>query len=127
MGQGMVWVFAGLAVLASVAIPVWLFRFRAAEDWSLTVILGLIMGGILGNLYDRLGLSGERWAPPGATADASHAVRDWILWQINNQWVWPNFNVADSLLVTGAVLVFVKLMREPIAERPVVDVPKIDT
>ena len=35
---------------------IWLFWFRAAESWWLTVALGLVAGGIVGNLYDRLGL-----------------------------------------------------------------------
>jgi len=34
---------------------------------------------------------------------AVHAVRDWILVMIGN-WPWPNFNIADSLLVCGAGL-----------------------
>jgi signal peptidase II len=118
MGQGMYWIFAGLAILASIAIPIWLFRYRAAEDLSLTIILGLITGGIWGNLYDRLGLSGETWKPPGVARDATNAVRDWVLWQVNNDWRWPNFNVADSLLVIGAILVFIKLMREPKVNQP---------
>jgi signal peptidase II len=40
-------------------------------------------------------------------------VRDWILWQVSDEWRWPNFNVADSLLVVGACLIFLRLMREP--------------
>lgn len=117
MGQGMYWVFASLGILAAVAIPVWLFRFRAANDLWLTIVLGLITGGVLGNLYDRLGLSGDAWKPPGVTRDATHAVRDWVLWQVNDQWPWPNFNVADSLLVIGAMLVFYRLVREPQSDR----------
>ena len=35
-----------------------------------------------------------------------YAVRDWILWQANNEWRWPNFNIADSLLVCGAAIMF---------------------
>ena len=33
-----------------------------------------------------------------------YAVRDWILLQWNDAWRWPNFNIADSLLVVGAIL-----------------------
>ena len=58
MGQGKVWLFAALSATAAAAIPVWLFWFRAARDLWLTVALGLVMGGVLGNLYDRLGLPG---------------------------------------------------------------------
>jgi signal peptidase II len=102
MGQGKFAYFALLSVAAAIAIPVWLFVFRAARDIWLTFALGCVMGGVLGNLYDRLGLSGDPWFGPGNTApEAVHAVRDWILWQVNDNWRWPNFNIADSLLVTG--------------------------
>jgi signal peptidase II len=65
----------------------------------------VITGGILGNLYDRLGLWDHRGLPP----ELHHGVRDWILFvwpevrlRIFNPW--PNFNLADSLLVCGAIL-----------------------
>lgn len=106
MGQGLVWVFAGLSVVAAVAIPVWLFAFGAARDRLLCFALALVMGGVLGNLYDRLGLHGITQLTNVASGqtESVYAVRDWILWQWNDQWRWPNFNVADSLLVTGACL-----------------------
>ena len=102
IGQGKVAYFAALSIAAVVAIPVWLFWFRAAKDLWLTVALGSVMGGVLGNLYDRLGLSGDSWIGPGQSSpEAVHAVRDWILWQASDRWRWPNFNIADSLLVVG--------------------------
>ena len=105
MGQGKIWLFATLSCVAMLAIPTWLFVFRAARDFWLTLALGCVMGGVLGNLFDRLGLSGEVWPGPApGQPDATHAVRDWILWQANDQWRWPNFNIADSLLVVGACL-----------------------
>jgi signal peptidase II len=114
MGQGKVWLFASLSVVAAVAIPVWLFWYGAARDGWLTFALGCVMAGVLGNLYDRLGLSGEEWFGPGnQSPDAVHAVRDWILWQVNDQWRWPNFNIADSMLVCGAAILFVHAVRQP--------------
>jgi signal peptidase II len=113
MGQGMVWLFAALSIAAAIAIPVWLFRYRAAHDFWLTLALGLVMGGVLGNLYDRLGVSAEVWRPPYEQRDPTHAVRDWILWQLNDQRRWPNFNIADSLLVVGAGLIFLRMARDP--------------
>jgi signal peptidase II len=105
MGQGKFAYFALLSIGAAIAIPVWLFVFRAARDIWLTLALGCVMGGVLGNLYDRLGLSGDNWFGPGNTApQAVHAVRDWILWQVNDNWRWPNFNIADSLLVVGVAI-----------------------
>ena len=102
IGQGMVGFFATLSIAAAIAIPVWLFWFRAARDVWLTFALGCVMAGVLGNLYDRLGMSHELWLGPGPGAPhALHAVRDWVLWQVNDRWRWPNFNIADSLLVCG--------------------------
>ncbi len=105
MGQGKVWLFAALSATAAAAIPVWLFWFRAARDLWLTVALGLVMGGVLGNLYDRLGLPGLVRPPLSHLAGHRvYAVRDWILVQWSDQWRWPNFNIADALLVVGAAL-----------------------
>jgi signal peptidase II len=107
IGQGKTSVFALLSLAALIAIPAWLFVFRAARDRWLTIALGCIMAGVLGNLYDRLGFSGEQWAGPGLfTPDAVNSVRDWMLWQANDRWRWPNFNVADSLLVVGVSFIF---------------------
>ncbi|MCC7474819.1 MAG: signal peptidase II [Pirellulales bacterium] len=107
MGQGNVRLFAAFAFLAAIGIPVWLFLFRAARDGWLTAALGCVMAGVLGNLHDRLGLHHEIW-PEGSprAGQPVYAVRDWVLWQLNDQWVWPNFNIADSLLVIGACLLF---------------------
>jgi signal peptidase II len=102
VGQGNVWIFASASFIAITAICYWLFLAGAARDWLLTVALGIVMGGVLGNLHDRLGL----WSVPGEPGTHLCAVRDWILFQWP-PWVWPNFNIADSLLVTGgAVLVW---------------------
>jgi signal peptidase II len=106
MGQGKVFLFAGLSILAALAVCCWLFVAGAARDRFLTVALSFVTAGILGNLFDRLGLHGLRWqyAVPGhAVGDPVYAVRDWILVMIGT-WHWPNFNVADSLLVCGALL-----------------------
>jgi signal peptidase II len=91
--------FAGLSVAAALGILYWLFVTGAAVDRLLTVALGAVMAGILGNLYDRLGL----WSMPGNPAQRYYAVRDWILVQYP-PWTWPNFNLADSFLVCGAAL-----------------------
>jgi signal peptidase II len=106
MGTGHPFVFATLSMLAALAIVYWLFVAGAARDRLLTIALGSVMAGILGNLYDRVGLHGLRW-PFGhaghAVGEPVYAVRDWILVMIGH-WQWPNFNVADSLLVCGALL-----------------------
>jgi signal peptidase II len=108
LGQGMVPVFAGLSILAAVGIFIWLFYAGAARDWLLTIALAFITAGIFGNLYDRLGLPGlisngaDGIHPAGQPI---YAVRDFILVMIG-PWHWPNFNLADSFLVCGAILLF---------------------
>jgi signal peptidase II len=66
------------------------------------------MAGIFGNLYDRLGLPGLIWQPPDPRAgQAVHAVRDWLHFEIRKiGFDWPVFNLADSLLVLGACMLF---------------------
>jgi signal peptidase II len=115
IGWGLWPLFSGLSILAALGIVLWLFRFGAAKDWLLTIALGFVTAGILGNLYDRLGLPGLTW-PPGLGHVAGtpvHAVRDFILVMIGN-WPWPTFNIADSSLVCGAaLLVFHAFVMKP--------------
>ena len=99
MGAGFGIGFAILSVVAALGIVVWLFWFQAARDRLLTVALGCVMGGIGGNLFDRLGL----WQVPGTPGVFRNEVRDWILFRYH-EFTWPNFNLADSLLVCGAGL-----------------------
>ena len=71
--------------------------------------LGAITGGILGNLYDRLGI----WHGADPAPQEKCAVRDWIhfRWEgISFVDPWPNFNIADSLLVCGAILLFIHML-----------------
>jgi signal peptidase II len=113
MGQGMVAVFSALSVVAAVAILLWLFVGGAARDLLLTVALGLVTAGIFGNLYDRLGLPGLHWSDGGRV----YAVRDWILVMIGD-WPWPTFNLADSFLVCGAVLLGWHVVRQETGKHP---------
>jgi signal peptidase II len=103
-GQGML--FSLLSVVAAAGILYWLFVARAAHDRLLVIALGMVTGGILGNLYDRLGLPGLHWnnGPLHVQGQPVYAVRDWIHFKIDHVIDWPIFNVADSLLVCGAVL-----------------------
>ena len=105
LGQGFSPLFTVLSVAAAVAVFYWLFVAGAAGDLVLTVALSCVMGGIFGNLYDRLGLPALRWNENMLhhAGDPVYAVRDWILVMIG-PWHWPNFNVADSMLVCGAAL-----------------------
>jgi signal peptidase II len=108
LGQGYVHVFATLSVCAAVGIFVWMWRGGAAHDWPLTIALGSITAGIFGNLHDRLGFWGDK-RPDGSSL---LAVRDWILFRYG-EWTWPNFNIADCLLVGGAILLAWHSFRQP--------------
>ncbi len=118
IGQGWVALFATLSVAAAAGILAWLFYGGAAHDRLLLVALGCVTAGILGNLYDRLGLHGLTW-PAGhpAQGEPIYAVRDWILVMIGT-WPWPTFNIADSLLVCGAGLLIWHAFRHDLAPRP---------
>jgi len=119
LGQGMTFVFAGLSIVAAIGIFYWLFRLGAARDWVLTISLAAIMGGIFGNLYDRVGLPGLEWNFPAArVGEPVYAVRDWLHFRIEDAqggeiFDWPVFNVADSLLVTGSILLVLYGLRQP--------------
>ena len=106
LGAGFSYVFATFSVIALVGVLCWLFFFRAAVDRWLTVALGLVSGGIIGNLYDRVGLGYK----PEFPEHVRDNVRDWILFRLEGVPFfdpWPNFNIADSLLVVGAAMLFV--------------------
>lgn len=112
IGQGYVSLFAGLSICAAIGILVWVFGGKAVRDWTLTVALGSVMGGIFGNLYDRLGM----WGDVRPDGSPFRAVRDWILFRYGD-WVWPNFNIADCLLVCGAALLAWHVVRKPDPEK----------
>jgi lipoprotein signal peptidase len=83
-------IFAGVSVLAAVAIAYWGLRHLSSKDGLLSVALGLILAGTLGNLYDRIVYGG---------------VRDFL----HFYWFeWPVFNVADCCLVCGACLLLIQ-------------------
>lgn len=105
MGSGYSWLFAILSLIALAGIMLWLFVFGAGYDLFLTLTLGLISGGIMGNLYDRLGWG----ALPSYPESIRTNVRDWILFRLEGVPFfdpWPNFNLADCWLVCGAALLF---------------------
>jgi signal peptidase II len=87
-------VFAFAAIAVCVAIAATAFRSRPTAQ---TVALGLILGGALGNLLDRI-LRGPR---------LSGRVIDFI-----DLHVWPVFNTADAAVVIGALLLALTVFRE---------------
>jgi lipoprotein signal peptidase len=96
------WFFAGVSVTAALAILIWGTRAGPAREKWLCMALGLILGGTIGNLYDRLVFGG---------------VRDFLYFY---KVEWPVFNVADCCLVVGAgLLLFQAVFVSPPAPRPV--------
>ena len=81
-------VFAAVSIVAALAIVYWSRLRTTVRDCALCGALGLILGGTLGNLYDRLFFQG---------------VRDFIHWHYYRH-DWPVFNIADCCLVCGAIL-----------------------
>jgi signal peptidase II len=82
-----------LVALGIVAVIVRTARRLRSRAWAVT--LGLLLGGALGNLADRL------LRAPGPLR--GHVV-DFVDLQWHGRSVWPVFNVADAAIVTGALL-----------------------
>ncbi|MGO2879102.1 MAG: signal peptidase II [Halomonas sp.] len=80
------WFFAVIAIGASVGLTIWLSRVRADEK-LLAISLPLIIGGALGNLYDRL---------------VHGYVVDFLSFHVAG-WYYPAFNVADIGITLGAI------------------------
>ena len=91
------WLFAGIAVIAS---GVLIYLIRRGGSRMLLLGLSLILGGALGNLWDRIVLG---------------HVTDFLLFHYRG-WSWPAFNVADSAITVGAGLLILDSFRKP-AER----------
>ena len=90
------WMFTGVAVLVSVVLVVWLKRLSAKKCWE-AAALALILGGALGNVIDRIRL--------GHVVDFIQVYyRDWFF---------PAFNVADSAITLGVILLLLDAVVKP--------------
>jgi len=96
------WFFTALALGVSAWI-VTLLR-RHVGEFRLSLALTLVLGGALGNVIDRIRFG---------------AVVDFIQWHVAGYY-WPAFNVADSAITVGAILlVWDQLTTKPAADRAV--------
>ena len=112
MGQGMGAVFATVSCLAVAGILWLVSRGETRADRLLLTALALVTGGIIGNLWDRLGLPGLLWhAPFERVGQPVLAVRDWIHFKLDGVIDWPIFNLADTWLVIGAGLLLLATWR----------------
>ena len=71
LGQGMGWFFITVSVAAIIGIVFTVSWLRIQNDTVLIVALASITGGILGNLYDRLGIPGLHWHASGSITTCS--------------------------------------------------------
>ncbi|WP_416309492.1 signal peptidase II [Saccharopolyspora sp. NFXS83] len=93
LATGMTWLLALLAIVV-VGVIVWLAPKLRSTGWAIG--LGLVLGGACGNLADRL------FRAPGPLR--GHVV-DFVSLFSPDGSVWPVFNVADSSIVCGGILV----------------------
>jgi signal peptidase II len=91
---GSSWLLTGLGLVALAAVGVY-FGLASPRERSLLVALALVVGGAVGNLIDRV---------------SSGAVTDFIDVYVGTHH-WPSFNVADSAISIGIVLLAVDSLR----------------
>lgn len=84
------WFFVAVAIAVSVALAWWLRQLQRNQLW-LAVALALVLGGALGNVWDRVTL--------GYVVDFVDVYY--------GDWHWPAFNVADSAISVGAIMLLV--------------------
>jgi signal peptidase II len=100
MGHGAQTLWLVVSIVAVPAILAIFFSIRKPR-WILSISLGFILAGTIGNMYDRV-------MPP------FHAVRDFIKFYTvkadGTQAVWPLFNLADSFICVGVFLLTVEML-----------------
>jgi len=95
-GEGNTQLIAAIGLLLAAALITMGLRAER-RGWALG--LGILLGGALGNLIDRAFRAGDGFLGGG--------VVDFV----DLQW-WPVFNVADSAIVVGAIVLFIVQWRE---------------
>ena len=86
--------FIGVSLVA-VGIIVSFYRRLAPGDRHAALTLGLILGGALGNLIDRI---------------FRKEVVDFLRFRLWSGYSWPDFNLADSFIVVGVALLLLELV-----------------
>jgi signal peptidase II len=86
--------FVSVSVVA-VGIIISFFKKLSPGDRLAALALGLILGGALGNLVDRI---------------FRHEVVDFLHFRLWRGYSWPDFNVADSAIVIGVALLLLELL-----------------
>ena len=91
-----IWVILSFLAIALILVLLFYFRDSARRHTLAGVGLGLLFGGSVSNLTDRL---------------FSEGVTDFIDIHLWDDVSWPTFNIADIAIVIGAVLLGVSLLR----------------
>ena len=84
--------------IAALALLVYLFRTLPVGARLLRIALAMVLGGALGNIVDRIRLE--------------KGVVDFFDFGIGEQWRWPIFNVADSFVTVGVILLAIGYSRQ---------------
>lgn len=87
------WPLVALTTVITLVLATWMWR--TPRRW-LQIGLGLIVGGALGNIIDRVSI--------GAVADFLH-----VFWR---DWHFPTFNIADTCITIGAIIVLLDALFE---------------
>jgi signal peptidase II len=88
------WFFTGLAIVVSIVLFFWIKRLKTDAKWE-AISLALILGGALGNVIDRV----------------IHGYVIDFLDVYYGTYHWPAFNVADSAICVGAILLILDSFR----------------
>lgn len=89
------WFFAVVALAVSIMLVIWMKGLKQHEHW-LAIALALVLGGALGNLFDRVVYG--------------HVI-DFILVHWQQRWYFPAFNLADSAITAGAIMLGLDMFR----------------
>lgn len=92
------WFLIGFSLLAAVLVFVALMRI-GRRITATSVALALILGGAIGNSFDRIHY--------GYVIDFLYVQLHWGTWHYH----WPDFNVADSSIVVGGILLMLDAFR----------------
>ncbi len=95
------WILSAISLIAALFVLSYFRRAPDGKPW-LNVSLSLLLAGIVGNMIDRVRL-GE--------------VVDFIELHWRDLYSWPTFNIADSAICVGAVLLAMEMLREEKAAR----------
>lgn len=85
------WALASISIIVSFFVLLWIIYLPKGRYW-LATSLSFILGGAIGNLYDRL---------------HHGVVVDFLQLHYKDIYYYPTFNIADSFVVTGAIMLII--------------------